>query len=390
MSGPNAFKVIAAGLLTTVQDLGRPGWRASGVSESGAVDGGALRLGNWLLLNSENAAALEITALGPVLQALRTCAVCIAGADLGATLNGRPLPRWEVVQVVPGDRIGFSGMVSGCRAYLCVAGGIDVPPVLGSRSTDLMSRLGGVEGRQLVAGDLLPVGRPSRPIVSLVGRRLPAAFVPDYPDAITVRVVLGPQADHFTAEGIETLLTGEYVVGADSNRTAVRLEGPVVAHSALGADIISDGLALGAVQVPSSGQPIVLLAGRQTMGGYAKIATVISSDVWRLSQLRPGDRLRFSAVSVQEAHRIAWDTEAFLARAHRDLFALPAPAPRPVQPVAAAAPAAAPAPVPVAQAPAAAAPAAVASPAGDPARPVHHLKVRLAGREFSVTVAEAE
>ena len=371
MSGPNAFKVIAAGLLTTVQDLGRPGYRSAGVTESGALDGLALRLGNWLLLNNANAAALEITSLGPVLQALRTCALCIAGADLGATLNGEPLPRWEVVQAVPGDRIGFSGVVAGCRAYLCVAGGIDVPPVLGSRSTDLLSHLGGIDGRQLVAGDLLPAGRPSRPVVSLIGRRLPAVFQPDYPATLTARVVIGPQAEHFTAAGLETLLGSEYVVGADSNRSGVRLEGPAIAHSALGPDIISDGLPLGAVQVPQSGQPIVLLAGRQTMGGYAKIATLLSGDVWRLAQLRPGDRVRFTAVSLSEAHRIAWDSEAFLARAHRDLISLPAAGPRP-----AAAPAVATAsPAPTLSTPAAGA-------------PVHRLKVRLAGREYDVVVQE--
>ena len=373
MSGPNAFKIIAAGLLTTVQDLGRRGWQSWGVTEAGAVDGLALRLGNWLLLNSENAAALEITALGPVLQALRTCAICIAGADLGATLNNQPLPRWTVVQVVPGDRIAFSGMVAGCRAYLCVAGGIDVPPVLGSRSTDLLGHLGGVDGRQLVAGDQLPLGPPARPIVSLIGRRQPAAVAPSYPDVITARVVLGPQADHFTEQGIEVLLRSEYVVSQDSNRTGVRLEGPAVEHSSRGPDIVSDGTPLGGIQVPRSGQPIVLLQGRQTMGGYAKIATVVSSDVWRISQLRPGDRLRLSAVTVQEAHRIAWDTEAFLARAHRDLSALPAALP------------------PAGTRERAPAPAGAEAAGVAPALPAargQHLKVRIAGREYDVRVEE--
>lgn len=374
MSGPNGFKVVAPGLLTTVQDLGRPGFQSIGVTESGAVDSYALRLGNWLLLNTEDAAALEVSLLGPTLQALRTTAVCVTGADLGACLNDEPLPLWAAVKVVPGDRISFSGPRRGCRAYLCVAGGFDVPPVMGSRSTDLLGRLGGLDGRALRAGDLLPVGRPSRPTAALAGRRVPDPFVPDYPDELTARVVLGPQDDFFTPAGIQALLTGTYTISPQSNRMGSRLDGPAVEHSR-GADIISDGMPLGGIQVPPSGQPIVLLQGRQTMGGYTKVATVISPDVGRIGQLCPGDRVRFTAVSVGDAHRIARAEWAHLDQARRTLLTLPDPgtAPAPVEPQPAApAPGGQPTAAPVA-----------------PAAGVHQLRVRLAGREFAVTVEEA-
>ncbi|HHY92714.1 MAG TPA: biotin-dependent carboxyltransferase, partial [Firmicutes bacterium] len=239
--------------------------------------------------------------------------IALAGADLGATLNGEPLPLWQAVAVKTGDEIAFSGVRSGCRAYLAVAGGIDVPLVMGSRSTYLRGKIGGLEGRALKAWDQLAAGEPAAAARARVGRRVPAELIPTYDANITLRVVLGPQDDLFTPAGRETFLTSEYAVTNEADRMGYRLEGPKIEHAG-GADIISDGIPLGAVQVPGHGQPIVMLADRQTTGGYTKIATVISADLFRIGQAKPGDKVRFAAVSRQEAIALLREQEEKLQR----------------------------------------------------------------------------
>ncbi|BCV24093.1 biotin-dependent carboxyltransferase family protein [Gelria sp. Kuro-4] len=294
------FEVLAPGLLTTVQDRGRHGYQAFGMPVAGAVDEYALRAANLLVGNAEGAAALEITLLGPALKVLSPAVIALTGADLGAMLNGAPLPLWQAAAVKAGDEISFTGVRSGCRAYLAVAGGIDVPVVMGSRSTYLRGKIGGLEGRALKAGDRLAAGEPAAAARALVGRRVPPELIPTYEGSLTLRVVLGPQDDHFTAAGRETFLTGEYTVTNEADRMGYRLEGPKIEHAG-SADIISDGIPLGAVQVPGHGLPIVMLADRQTTGGYPKIATVISADLYRIGQAKPGDKVRFAAVSRKEA-----------------------------------------------------------------------------------------
>ncbi|QBS36658.1 biotin-dependent carboxyltransferase [Thermaerobacter sp. FW80] len=337
------FEVVAPGLLTTVQDRGRHGYQAFGVPVAGAVDEYALRIANLLVGNDENAAGLEITLLGPTLRVLAPTVIAVTGADLGATRNGQPLPLWEAVAVEPGDEIRFRGVKQGCRAYLAVAGGIDVPPVMGSRSTYLRGGIGGIGGRALKAGDVLEAGglfradepattrRPRAAVCGrrgdadgsdaspgevarqIAGRRVPAEFVPRYGSPITLRVVLGPQDDHFTPAGVATFLSAEYVVTVEADRMGCRLDGPTIEHAGP-ADIISDGIPLGAVQVPGHGRPIVMLADRQTTGGYPKIATVISVDIPRIAQAKPGDRVRFAAVSRDEAVRLYREREEGLRR----------------------------------------------------------------------------
>ncbi|MDI3538703.1 MAG: hypothetical protein PWP58_1592 [Bacillota bacterium] len=307
------FEVLTPGLLTTVQDRGRHGYQAFGMPVAGAVDEYALRVANLLVGNDENAAALEITLLGPTLRVLEPAVIAITGADLGAMLNGETLPLWQAVAVKAGDEISFTGVRSGCRAYLAVAGGIDAPVVMGSRSTYLRGNIGGLDGRALKTGDKLPVGEPPAAARLRVGRRVPSEFIPTYADNITLRVVLGPQDDHFTPAGRETFLTGEYVVTNEADRMGYRLDGPKIEHSG-GADIISDGIPLGAVQVPGHGLPIVMLADRQTTGGYPKIATVVSADLYRIGQAKPGDKVRFVAVSREEAIRLLREQEENLRR----------------------------------------------------------------------------
>lgn len=317
-----ALEVLDGGLLTTVQDLGRRGYERFGVPVAGAMDPFALRAANRLVGNPLDAAALEITLAGPRLRATEKCLVAVTGADLGLRVNGRGLPPWMAVFVRRGWTIAFAGRRSGCRAILAVAGGVDVEPVMGSRSTYLGGGFGGFEGRALRRGDLVPVGpiaaypgppdpgsgrgsddplRADKDLPAHAGRTFPRRLIPDYGDAPTIRVVLGPQDDYFTDGGVATFLSGEYAVSPASDRMGCRLQGPRIAHEdATG--IISDGIPLGAVQVPPDGQPIVMMADRQTTGGYPKIATVISADIPLLAQCVPGEsRVRFEAVSVEEA-----------------------------------------------------------------------------------------
>lgn len=307
------FEVLAPGLLTTVQDRGRHGYQAFGMPVAGAVDEYAFRVANLFVGNEENAAALEITLLGPTLKVLEPAVIAITGADLGAMLNGEPLPLWQAVAVKAGDEISFTGVKSGCRAYLAIAGGIDVPVVMGSRSTYLRGNIGGLDGRALKAGDKLAAGEPPAAVRMRVGRRVPPEFIPIYGNDITLRVVLGPQDDHFTPAGRETFLTGEYVVTNEADRMGYRLDGPKIEHAG-SPDIISDGVPLGAVQVPAHGFPIIMLSDRQTTGGYPKIATVISVDIYRIGQAKPGDKVRFVAVSREEAIRLLREQEENLRR----------------------------------------------------------------------------
>lgn len=302
----DGFRVTHPGLLSTIQDLGRYGRQQMGLSPSGALDDYSLRMGNAILGNSLNAAVLEMVLWAPALEVLRETVVAITGAQAEAVLNGNPLPLWEAVAVSPGDVIEVKGFKSGLTAYLSVAGGFDVPEVLGSRATDILGMIGGLKGgKPIAAGDTLPVGEPSLSLDKISGRRLRRERIADFTGEVTARVVLGPQDDHFTDEGLRTFLESPYVATAKSDRMGVRLEGPCIEHRKdKGADILSEGMPLGTVQVPKNGQPIVLLAGRQTVGGYSKIAVVVSADVHRVAQRKPGDSVRFCAVTLEEAHEL--------------------------------------------------------------------------------------
>lgn len=330
------LRITAAGLLTTVQDLGRYGYGRYGLPVAGALDDGALRWANLLVGNDPTLAALELTLLGPTLtlEGDRPVLAALTGADFGATLNGAPLQPWRGFVLRPGNTLALGGCRTGARGYLAVAGGFALPEALGSRSTDLLGGIGGLpgadRGRPLRAGDRvpLPTAAASPPL-----RRLPEGHIPVYGNEARVRVVLGPQDDRFTEDAIVTFLSSPYTVTREADRMGMRLEGPALAFrdGAGGADIISEGVVTGAVQAPAHGRPIVLLAAHQTTGGYAKIATVIGADLWRLGQARPGDRVHFRAVTVAEArealrrYRAGFDPAALLPQEG----AAPAPVPRP-------------------------------------------------------------
>ncbi|HEY8449479.1 MAG TPA: biotin-dependent carboxyltransferase family protein [Bacillota bacterium] len=300
------IEVLEPGLLTTVQDLGRYGFQRHGFSPSGAADPAALILGNRLVGNDPGAAALEITILGPRLRFTAETAIALTGADLGAVLDGEPVPVGVTVRVPPGGELAFRGGRRGCRSYLCVAGGIDVPQLLGSRSTDLWAGIGGYRGRPLRAGDRLPLGPAGRPAAALAGRSVQWTFVPD---EIVLRVVPGPQWEWFPAEAVERFFGSVYHVRPDSDRSGVRLEGPAIARKAR--ELLSEGQTLGAIQIPPDGRPIVLMAGRATVGGYPKLGIVITPDIGWLAQARPGDRVRFERIELDEAlelYRQWWRT----------------------------------------------------------------------------------
>ncbi len=298
--GSPALEVLEAGLLTTIQDGGRFGQRRFGVAWAGALDAPARRAANRTLGNEDDAAALECTVTGPSLRFLRVMRFAITGADLGAVLRRADLGDWPVplgapVLARPDNVLIFTERRAGARAYLAFAGGLDVPVIAGSRSTDLASGFGGLGGRALGAGDLLAVGLPREPPAVDIEWHPPEAHV-------RVRVVLGPQYELFPAGELERFLRESFRVGPTSDRTGCRLEGPRLA--ARESEITTDGMVPGVVQVPPDGKPIVMLADGPTTGGYPKIATVVTADLPKLAQLVPGEsEVRFSAVSVEEAQR---------------------------------------------------------------------------------------
>ena len=310
MSVP-AFEVLAPGMLTTVQDRGRYGYQRIGVPVSGAMDEFALRAANLLIGNYDGQAGLEMTVVGPTVRFLTDTWIAVTGADMSATVDGEPLPRWRSVEVKKGSELSFPELVDGMRAYLAIAGGLDVPVVMGSRSTYIKADIGGHEGRALERGDVLhalPVEGESRSVERRPPHRYPA---PIYGEDHEIRIVLGPQHRALTEEAIATFLSSIYVVAQDSDRMGYRLEGPQVSHES-GPDIVSDGNPLGAVQVPGDGIPLVLLADRGTTGGYTKIATVISSDIGALAQAVPGHSITFKAVTVEDAVEVLRDREDIL------------------------------------------------------------------------------
>jgi KipI family sensor histidine kinase inhibitor len=317
--GP-ALHVIEPGLLTTVQDAGRRGWQRSGVPVCGALDAELLRVANLLAGNAPGAAALELTHTGPLLV-VRAPSVRVAVAgDCEVTRIGRDgsesdVGAWRSLVLRDGERLHVGRVRSGLRGILAVEGGIAVAPVLGSRSTHLRARLGGLDGRALRRGDVLPLARAyagHHPDLRLLQAALhDAQLVSD--DAITtVRAVTGPQDAAVDAESLHALFATELVASPRSDRVGLRLDGLRLRHRG-SAEVISDGCAPGSVQVPGSGQPIVLLADRGTTGGYPKVATVAGADMTRLARLRPGDRLRLARIEVAEAEALRRHRESLLA-----------------------------------------------------------------------------
>lgn len=318
------IRVIKPGLLTTVQDLGRPGSQRYGVTPGGAADAGALRLANLLVGNPEGAAGLEITLAGPTLQFVEEALVAICGGEFEATAAGQRLPIWRPVWLKAGTELAFGAARTGCRTYLAVAGGFAVPRVLGGRGTYLAAGFGGFEGRALRTGDILKVGPASlwarRLAVALAGAQpwnqarweIGAAARPRYAAAPTARVIRGPQWDWFGGEARENVFRERFTVTRRSDRMGLRLAGSAL-NLESPREMVSEGVVVGTVQVPPDGQPIVLLADGQTIGGYPKIAVVATCDLPLLAQLRPGDTIGFQEVSVAGAQDLLLAAERLFA-----------------------------------------------------------------------------
>lgn len=304
----NVLRVREPGLLTTVQDLGRPNAVSAGVPGGGAMDRFAHSAANLLVGNDAGAATLECTLTGPHLIAERPCLVAITGADLAPRVNGRPGQTWTGIRLGEGDALSFGARRVGARAYIAVAGGIAGDRWLGSLSTNLMAARGGMRGRALNAGDLIRTAAdPAMPMVA--GGRLHAHMRPGYQDH-TLRAIAGPHLERLGAKGRHLLFHSVFTVGREADRMGYRLEGPSLAAS--GDELLSFGLAAGAVQVPPGGGPILLMADHQTAGGYPVVATVVSAALPIAAQLAPGDELRFAEISVEDAVRLRRALQAAL------------------------------------------------------------------------------
>ncbi len=308
-----SLRVIRPGLLTTVQDLGRWGKQCYGVVVGGAMDAFALRMANLLVGNDEGAAAVEMTLLGPTVHFEQDTLIALCGGEFHAKLDDITMPTWRPVFIKNGTSLNFGSAVSGARGYLAVAGGIDVPLVLGSRSTYLHGRFGGYEGRALQEGDLLSIAKPTLAVSPFSFHWRIGSLNPAYGDCPTLRVLLGSEFDWLTVGSQDQLFSAEFEITPQSDRMGYRLSGPRL-ELASPRELISQAVCPGTIQVPADGQPILLMADCATTGGYPKAACVASVDLPLAAQLRPGAKLRFTAISLAEAQSLLRQREADIAR----------------------------------------------------------------------------
>lgn len=300
--------VDRGGLLTTVQDRGRFGYQQYGMPTAGALDDFAYSVGNLLVGNPQETASLEITLQGPTLVFRQTVLISVTGAPIEPRVNGEEVPQWQGIEVKEGDTLSFGALQEGCRCYLSVAGGFKLPKIMGSQSTCMRARIGGYQGRSLKQGDQLPLALAGERVKELPVYRYPSRRIPRYFSSRELRVVMGPQEDYFTRKSVRVFLNGEFTLDTTSDRMGCRLEGPLLQHRG-SSDLVSDGMPLGAVQVPGHGNPMVMLKDRPTTGGYPKIATVITADIWKIAQLKPGEKVYFKKVSLKAAREARRELE---------------------------------------------------------------------------------
>ena len=290
------IRVAKPGLFTTIQDCGRWGYAHLGISPAGAADALSLRIANLLVGNDENSPALEMTLLGATLEFEASAIIAITGASCGCKLGPNAVPSSQAVEISAGSVLQCGSTTNGARSYLAIRGGFDIPLVMGSASTDVRGGFGGVEGRRLKSGDLLRIGEGGKtPVRHLRGGALDT--VPIYGP---LRVTRGAQYDWFSPEAHAKFLSSIYGVSEQSDRAGLRLNGDAV-MARENTQLLTDGIPLGAIQVPQDGQPIILFVDQQTTGGYPKIANVIAADMHRIGQLRPRDQVQFAEVSIADA-----------------------------------------------------------------------------------------
>ena len=295
------LKVISPGALLTIQDEGRHGFQRYGIPESGACDRESMHLANILTGNELSEAVLETAIMGPVIEFTTDSVIAITGADMEPLLDGRSIEMYRALRVSEGSVLSFRGLRNGLRTYISLAGGIKVDPVMGSCSLSAKAGIGGLGGRPLYAGDILESKKEGFVPPDIEYRK--ADRPRTYGGSYEIRIIPGPEDDRFTEEGMETFLNSEYTISGDSDRMGLRLTGPAIRHKTDG-NIISNGIPLGAIQVADNGQPIIMLADRQTSGGYAKIGCACTEDMPYLAQARPGDRIRFRRIEVNEAQEL--------------------------------------------------------------------------------------
>lgn len=290
------------GVFTTVQDYGRMGHQNQGFHVCGVMDRHSFWIANLLVDNKEKEAVLEFMINGPTLYFTTDTVIAITGGDFDPKINGEPIPMYRAVEVKKGDELEMGFCKSGVWGYIAFAGGLDVPLVMGSRSTDIKCGFGGYKGRKLMDGDEIEFETSVKTLPNMKDRHVESVEYGQ--NVVDIRVTMGPQDDYFSQEGIDAFLNTFYTVTHECDRMGYRLEGTPIEHSQKGADIVSDGIAKGAIQVPKNGQPIVLLSDRQTVGGYTKIANVISVDLSKLVQCKYPQQIHFVAVGIEEAQRI--------------------------------------------------------------------------------------
>jgi antagonist of KipI len=308
------FAVIAPGFLTTVQDLGRYHCAHWGISAAGAADMVSLRLGNLLLGNPDNAPALEMTLVGGAFRFDSAARIALVGADFGATLDNRAVPVWQTIDIAPGQLLRCGPTKSKARCYLCIAGGIVVPPILSSSSTHLLTSLGGLDGRALRAGDVLEYVYRD-PSLSVEDKIIREDVIDSLFQKRPLRITLGPQGNGFGADAFSRLSSSIYVVKEESNRMGLRLSGPKLNYPEA-SEMITEGVSLGALQVPPDGMPIILSVEQPTTGGYPKIANVILADMHRVGQFRPRDEVTFEFVTFNDALSLFTEREGLLSPQH--------------------------------------------------------------------------
>lgn len=295
-----AMKILTPGGFTTVQDRGRFGFQQMGVPVSGVLDSFAFEAANLLVGNTTTCAVLEITVMGPTIEIQREMDIALTGAKMGMTLNGQAMDQWQSIRVKPGDLLTISMVQQGCRAYLAASGGIEVPRIMGSFATYVGGKIGGFKGRALAKEDLLET--QGAPLLKQP-RTLPGAMIPLYPAKVCLRVIPGPQ-DHYFDMDNTPLFNTDYMVTPKADRMGYRLQGEALTiRENMPKSIVSEPAMPGSIQIPPDGQPIILLV-EQTVGGYAKIATVISTDLWKVAQTTPGDTLGFERIDLHTAHTL--------------------------------------------------------------------------------------
>lgn len=297
------IEILQSGLYTSVQDFGRIGYQDAGFSVCGAMDKKSLAIGNLLVDNKEDEAGLEITLIGPKIKFTEENFIAITGGDLNPKINGENVSMYKAIFVKKDDILSFENAQTGARAYIAFCGGLKIDKVMGSKSTNVKCSLGGYKGRTLKEGDFIKFSSPKVYLENYLSRKLDFKLEEE---EVVLRVILGPQDDAFTQKGICTFLNEKYEVTKEFDRMGCRLDGPIIEHET-SADIISDGIVLGSIQVPSHGKPIIMLSDRQTTGGYTKIATVISVDIGKLAQRKTGDKIRFEEISLEKAQQLYRD-----------------------------------------------------------------------------------